>query len=74
MTYIPGGSIGGMAGASTTSDKSVGFAVLFGVLGLAGALAMYLGATVGTQLTAALGFGGAMLAASILIAAIHVYG
>jgi hypothetical protein len=47
---------------------------LFGLLGLVGALAMYVGAVSGSQLTAALGFAGAMLAASILVVAIHVYG
>jgi hypothetical protein len=63
-----------MAEISTGSDKEVGFAVLFGLLGLVGALAMYVGAVSGSQLTAALGFAGAMLAASILVVAIHVYG
>lgn len=63
-----------MAGVTTGSDKSVGFAALFGVLGLVGALAMYVGAVVGSQDTAAWGFAGAMLAASVLVAAIHVYG
>ncbi|PSQ24449.1 hypothetical protein BRD01_04110 [Halobacteriales archaeon QS_8_65_32] len=63
-----------MAEISTGSDREVGFAVLFGLLGLVGALAMYVGAVSGSQLTAALGFAGAMLAASILVVAIHVYG
>jgi hypothetical protein len=74
MTYIPGRSIGGMAGVTTGSDKSVGFAVLFGALGLLGALGMFVGATTGSQVTAAWGFAGAMLAASILVAAVHAYG
>jgi hypothetical protein len=74
MTYIPGGSTLGMAGVTTGSDKSVGFAVLFGTLGLLGALGMFVGATTGSQVTAALGFAGAMLAASILVTSIHAYG
>jgi hypothetical protein len=73
-TYTRGGRRRGMAEISTGSDKEVGFAVLFGLLGLVGALAMYVGAVSGSQLTAALGFAGAMLAASILVVAIHVYG
>jgi hypothetical protein len=63
-----------MSGVRTGSDRGIGFAVVFTVLGLAGALAMYVGAVGGNQGVAALGFGGAMLAASILVAAIHVYG
>lgn len=74
MTYIPGEHTDSMAEVTTSSDREVGFAVLFGVLGLAGALAMYVGAVSHDQLTAAWGFAGAMLAASVLVGAIHVYG
>jgi hypothetical protein len=62
-----------MANTSTGSDMGIGFAVAFGVLGLVGALAMYLGAISSNQLTAAWGFAGAMLAGAILIVSIHVY-
>lgn len=61
-----------MAELTTGSDKEIGFAVLFGVLGLAGALTMYVGAVSHSQLTAAWGFAVAMLAASVLVAAIHL--
>ena len=60
-----------MAETATGSDKAVGLGMLFGLLGVAGAIVMYVAAA--DQVTAGFGFALAMLAGSLAIAAIHVF-
>lgn len=60
-----------MAETATGSDKAVGLGMLFGLLGVAGAVVMYVAAA--DQVTAGFGFALAMLAGSLAIAAIHVF-
>lgn len=62
-----------MASASA-SDKAVGLGVLFAVLGLVGALVMYVGAVGHDQVAAGWGFALAMTAGALLVTALHVYG
>lgn len=52
------------------SDKSIGFAALFGVLTLVGAGLMVAGPD---QLTKALGFGVAIIAASLAVSGAHLF-
>jgi hypothetical protein len=61
----------GMAETATGSDKAVGLGLLFGLLGIAGAVVMYVAAA--DQVTAGFGFALAMLAGSLAIAAIHLF-
>ncbi|WP_435076751.1 DUF7525 family protein [Halococcus sp. AFM35] len=56
------------------TDRGVGFAVLFVILGLIGAFAALVGGLLETQLTAAWGFAVASLAGAIAVAAIHLSG
>lgn len=60
-----------MAETATGSDKAVGLGMLFGLLGVAGAIVMYVAAA--DQVTAGFGFALAMLAGSLAIAAIHLF-
>jgi hypothetical protein len=52
------------------SDKSIGFAALFGVLTLVGAALMVAGPD---QLTKALGFAVAIIAASLAVSGVHLF-
>jgi hypothetical protein len=61
-----------MATASTT-DKSVGFPLVLGVLAVLGAVGMTVFGFTGDQLASGLSFGVAMLAGSLAVAAYHVY-
>jgi hypothetical protein len=56
--------------ATFESDKSIGLAVVLGVLALAGALVML---AVPNSVIGALGFAAAMTIGSILVVALHVY-
>ncbi|PSP86891.1 hypothetical protein BRC90_11755 [Halobacteriales archaeon QS_4_69_34] len=58
-----------MTADSTSTDRGVGVAVLFALLGLAGALVMYVAPT---QVVAGWAFAAAMVAGTVLVAAIHV--
>lgn len=53
-----------------TSDKGIGFAVLFSITAVAGALVL---AVAPSSLVAATGFAAAMLFAALAVVAIHVY-
>ncbi|MFW6018014.1 MAG: DUF7525 family protein [Halapricum sp.] len=55
-----------------SSDMGIGLGMLFGALALAGAAVMYL--AVDDQVFAATGFAVAVIAGSIAIGALHVYG
>ncbi|WP_435195549.1 DUF7525 family protein [Natronomonas sp. EA1] len=55
------------------SDKRIGFSVLFGILGLLGAVVMYVAAMGGDQLASGWGFALAMAAGALAIAALHLY-
>ncbi|KAB1188742.1 MULTISPECIES: hypothetical protein [Haloferax] len=52
------------------SDKSIGFAALFGVLTLVGAGLMIAGPD---QLTQAIGFAFAIIAASLAVSGVHIF-
>jgi hypothetical protein len=60
-----------MATDSASTDRGVGVAVLFALLGLAGALAMYVAPT---QVVSGWAFAAAMVAGTVLVAAIHLAG
>lgn len=62
-----------MATADGT-DMQVGFVMALGVLGLVGALVMYVAGVAGDQLTSGWGFALAMVAAALAVAAVHLYG
>lgn len=59
---------------TTSSDKSLGLGVLFGALGVLGAVGMLLTSIGGDQLGSGLAFAVAMLAGCAAIAVVHVYG
>jgi len=59
--------------ASTDTDKGTGLGVLFGLLGIGGALLMYLGASAHDQVLSGLAFAAAMAAGTLAVLAIHVY-
>lgn len=59
-----------MSTDTVASDKGIGFAVLFSLLAIGGAVGMFVGAP---EQAAAWGFAAAMLFASLAIAYIHVY-
>lgn len=63
-----------MATGTATTDRGVGFAVLFTLLGLVGAFVAFVGALTTDQLTAAWGFAAAMTAGAVAITAIHLAG
>jgi peptidoglycan/LPS O-acetylase OafA/YrhL len=58
---------------ASATDRRVGLAALFGVLGLAGAFVMFVAALGDQQLLSGWGFAGAMLGATLLVAALHLY-
>ncbi|HET7324751.1 MAG TPA: hypothetical protein VFJ06_10495 [Halococcus sp.] len=58
--------------ATVSTDRGVGFAVLFTLLGFAGALVAFAAGLVHYQLAAGWGFAAAMIASAIVIAAIHL--
>jgi hypothetical protein len=60
-----------MAQATAQTDKGIGLAVAFSVIAVVGALLMFLGAA--DQLLAATGFGVAVLAGSLAVAALHAF-
>jgi len=62
-----------MTETAVSSDMGVGVALLFGVLGVGGALVMYVAAVSGSQVLSGWAFAGAMIAATILVAAVHLY-
>lgn len=65
----------GMAKTATVdTDMRTGVAMLFGVLGLIGALVMLTMGLTDQQLLAGWGFAGAMLSGGVLIVVLHVYG
>lgn len=59
-----------MARTEVTSDKGLGFGLLFGLLAVGGALGMV---AVPGGLVAAWGFAAAVVAGSVLIVAVHAY-
>ncbi|WP_224269270.1 DUF7525 family protein [Haloprofundus salinisoli] len=59
-----------MATQTTRTDMGIGIAMLFSMLTLVGAAVMLAGPN---QFTQAWGFAGAMVAASLAVAAVHVY-
>jgi hypothetical protein len=60
-----------MVTKSVQTDKGIGLAAFFGMLALLGAVAML--AAPG-QVAKAWGFGGAMVAAILAVAVLHIYG
>ncbi len=63
-----------MATRNVSTDRGVGFAVLFTLLGLGGALVALVGGLTHHQIAAAWGFAAAIFAGSIAVAAIHLIG
>ena len=63
-----------MATGTVSTDRGVGFAVLFTLLGLVGALVAFVGALSHNQIAAAWGFAAAILAGTLGVAAIHLVG
>jgi hypothetical protein len=61
-----------MADTGLQSDKALGLGFVFGMLSVVGAAVMYIAAA--DQLTAGWGFALAVLAGSLAVAAIHVFG
>lgn len=59
-----------MSAETTRTDKGIGLAILFGALAVASAGVQYVGA--GT-VTSGYGFAGAMIFATLLVVALHVY-
>ena len=57
----------------SAGDMSLGLSLLFGTLGLVGALGMYLFAAGGDQVSSGWAFAIAMLAAAVLVTVVHVY-
>lgn len=60
-----------MAETAIRSDKAVGLGLVFGALAVLGAVLMYVAAA--RQVLAGWGFALAVLAASLAVAAIHVF-
>ncbi|PSP96991.1 hypothetical protein BRC89_12770 [Halobacteriales archaeon QS_4_70_19] len=60
--------------STATSDMSVGLSVLFGAFGVIAALAMLLTAIGHDQLGSGIAFAVAMIAGSLAVAAVHLYG
>lgn len=61
-----------MAPETVSTDRGVGFAVLFMLLGLVGALVAFINGLAGSQIAAAWGFAMAMLAGAIVVSTIHL--
>lgn len=59
---------------TSASDIGVGLAVGFGVLGLLGAVGLAAFGIAHEQIAAGWAFAGAMVAATLAVVAIHVYG
>jgi len=59
---------------ASVSDKGVGFSLLFGAVGLLGAVGLAVFGFTGDQSASAWSFAAAMLGGSLAIAAYHVYG
>lgn len=57
---------------SVGSDMGLGLGLLFGALGVGGALVMLVAAFDHMQVLAGLGFAAAMVAGTVLIAALHL--
>lgn len=60
--------------AAADTDMRTGVAMLFGVLGLIGALVMLTMGLTDQQLLAGWGFAGAMVSGALLIVVLHMYG
>jgi len=54
-------------------DMSLGLSLLFGTLGVVGALGMYVFAVGGDQVSSGWAFALAMIAAAVLVTVVHVY-
>lgn len=54
------------------SDKGLGLGLVFGVVGLLAALVMYAAGLAHAQLVSGWAFAAAMLAGSVLVAAVHL--
>jgi hypothetical protein len=63
-----------MATGTVSTDRGVGFAVLFTLLGLAGALVSLVSGLAHNQVAAGWGFAAAIFAGSIVVVAIHLAG
>ena len=63
-----------MAPETVSTDRGVGFAVLFMLLGLVGALVAFISGLASSQIAAAWGFAVAMLAGAIVVSTIHLVG
>lgn len=61
-----------MATETASTDRSVGFTVLFALIGLVGALVAFVGGLAHHQVAAGWGFAVAMVAGAIAVAAIHL--
>jgi fructose-specific phosphotransferase system IIC component len=61
-----------MAETVAASDMGIGLAMFFGVLALVGAAGMYVMAA--QQVLAAWSFAGAIIAGTLAVAAVHLYG
>lgn len=60
-----------MADTAIRSDKAIGLGLVFGALAVLGSVVMYVAAA--QQVVAGWGFALAVLAASVAVAAIHVF-
>jgi hypothetical protein len=56
-----------------TGDMSLGLSLLFGTLGVVGALGMYLFAVSGDQVSSGWAFALAMVGGALLVTAVHLY-
>ena len=56
-----------------TTDRRLGFSVLFGILGVGGAALMLTASLDGQQILSGWGFAAAMLAGTLLVVALQVY-
>lgn len=59
---------------ASASDKGVGFSLLFGAIGLLGAIGLAVFGFTGDQTASGLSFAVAMLGGAFAIAAYHLYG
>lgn len=56
-----------------SSDRRMGFSMLFGLLGVLGAVVMLVASLGGQQALSGWGFAAAMLGGSLLVAGLHLY-